>query len=115
MITYTYIMKRTTIFLDEQIERELRAAAEREGRPTAAIVREAVEQYIVAHRRGKATAGFVAVADSGYTDTAERHEELLWTDDQARRGEGARQTGPDATTRRRRARAKRHGRPATKS
>ncbi len=101
-------MKRTTVFFDEQIERELRAAARRENRPAASIVREAVEQYLVAHRPGRSKPGFIAIGDSGCTDTAERHEDLLWADDEAGLKPGARGTGSDATpSRRRQSRGKR--------
>jgi predicted transcriptional regulator len=75
-------MKRTTIFLEEQLERELQALARQRGRPMAGIVREAVEQYVVLARSaaGKAPRGFVALGRSGAGDIAERHEELLWED-----------------------------------
>jgi predicted transcriptional regulator len=73
-------MKRTTIFLEEQLERELHALARRQGRPMAGVVREAVEQYVVSARaaHGESPRGFVALGRSGLHDTAERHEELLW-------------------------------------
>jgi predicted transcriptional regulator len=74
-------MKRTTIFLDEQLERELQALARRQGRPMAGLVREAVEHYVVEAREldGPASRhGFVALGRSGHRDIAERHEELLW-------------------------------------
>ncbi len=78
-------MKRTTVFFDEQIERELKAVARRECRPAASIVREAVEQYIVSHQRGETRRpGFIAIGASGQTETAERHEELLWAEDAGR-------------------------------
>ncbi len=95
-------MKRTTVFFDEQVERELRAAARRERRPAASIVREAVEQYILAHRAvGRRTMGFVAVGGSGRTDTAERSEELLWADgDTEREVDTGRRPSKPATRRR---------------
>jgi len=73
-------MKRTTIFVDEQLERELQALARRQRRPMAAIVREAIEQYVVSARPapGRPAPAFVALGRSGRRDTAERHEELLW-------------------------------------
>jgi hypothetical protein len=74
-------MKRTTVFIDESIEADLHALARRQQRPVAALVREAVEQYVVAGRRaGPARPGFVAIGRSGYGDTAERHEEMLFAD-----------------------------------
>ena len=72
-------MKRTTIFIDPQLERELQALARRSGRPMAALVREAVAQYVAADReRRSSRLGFVAAGRSGRSDIAERHEELLF-------------------------------------
>jgi predicted transcriptional regulator len=72
-------MKRTTLFIDPQLERELQALARRDGRPMAALVREAVAQYVAAAReQGSARLGFIAVGRSGRADIADRHEELLF-------------------------------------
>ena len=72
-------MKRTTIFIEPQLERELQALARRMGRPMAAIVREAVAQYVAADReRRPSRLGFVASGRSGRRDIAERHEDLLF-------------------------------------
>ena len=72
-------MKRTTLFIDPQLERELQALARREGRPMAALVREAVAQYVAAARvRGRGGLGFVAAGRSGRSDIAARHEDLLF-------------------------------------
>ncbi len=72
-------MKRTTIFLDEGTERELHAVAQRQRRPMAAVVREAIERYVVENRaKPGARLGFIAAGRSGRSDTAERHEELLF-------------------------------------
>ncbi len=43
-------MKRTTLFVDEAILLELKGEAEREGRPMAALVREALEAYLADSR-----------------------------------------------------------------
>jgi predicted transcriptional regulator len=88
-------MKRTTIFIDEHLERELQALARRERRPMAGIVREAVEQYVVHARAAapQAHRGFVALGRSGVRDTAERHEDLLWEELRAPGGVGL---GPPA-------------------
>ena len=72
-------MKRTTLFIDPQLERELQALARRDGRPMAALVREAVAQYVAAARvQGSGRLGFVAAGRSGRSDIAERHEDLLF-------------------------------------
>jgi predicted transcriptional regulator len=72
-------MKRTTLFIDPQLERELQALARRDGRPMAALVREAVAQYVAAARdKGRTRPGFIATGRSGRADVADRHEELLF-------------------------------------
>ena len=69
-------MKRTTIFVPEALERDLQLYARRRGQPTAAIVREALAAYI-AHTPTELPS-FAAAFDSGFTDTAENHEEMLF-------------------------------------
>jgi predicted transcriptional regulator len=72
-------MKRTTVFLDERLEHELRLLAREDRRPSAALVREALESYVAKRRRARpARLGFLAVGRSGKSDTAERHEELVF-------------------------------------
>lgn len=88
-------MKRTTMFIDEQLERELQALAKRAGRPVAALVREAVEQYVVAARAERpARLQFIAAGHSGRTDIASRHEDLLFE-----RAGSARSSRPPAGSR----------------
>lgn len=69
-------MKRTTIFIDEGVERELRLVARRRGRSVAAVVRDAIAREVAAEARPSLS--FIGVGDSGRRDVAERHEELLW-------------------------------------
>jgi len=74
-------MKRTTLFLEEATERELRLLAQREKLPVAALVRDALGRYLDEARRGKELRlRFLAAGRSGHHDTAERAEELLWRD-----------------------------------
>ena len=74
------LMKRTTVFVDPA-KRELQALARREGRPMAALVREAMAQGIAAARpKAGSGPGFLAVGRSGRADVAERHEELLFAE-----------------------------------
>ena len=69
--------------MDERLERELQAIARRSGRPIAALVREAVARYVAAARAERpARLGFIAAGRSGRSDTAERHEELLFQSEQ---------------------------------
>lgn len=69
-------MKRTTIFINEGVERELRLVARRRGRSVAAVVRDAIAREIAAEARPPLS--FIGVGDSGRHDVAARHEELLW-------------------------------------
>ena len=71
-------MKRTTIFVPESLERDLQLYAIREGKPTAAIVREALAEYIARRRPAGRLPSFTAAFASGRRDTAARHEELLF-------------------------------------
>lgn len=41
-----YGVERTTIFLPEELQRALREAARREGRPQSALVRDALSAYL---------------------------------------------------------------------
>jgi predicted transcriptional regulator len=74
-------MKRTTIFIDEAMERDLHALAQRKRAPVSALVREALRRYLAEeHRRQKFSLRFLAAGRSGRKDIAERHEQLLWRD-----------------------------------
>jgi hypothetical protein len=67
------------MFLEPGVERDLQLIARREGRSTAAVVREALGAYIAARKSERTRRpGFVAAGRSGVTDTAERHESLLF-------------------------------------
>lgn len=72
-------MKRTTIFIDESLERDLQVLAERQGRSKAAVVRTALERFVRQEKqRAELDLGFVGIGRSGRSDIAERHEEYLW-------------------------------------
>jgi hypothetical protein len=73
-------MKRTTIFVPESLERDLQLYAKREGKAVAAVVREAVAEYIAAGRSRAKLPSFTGAYSGPYTDTAERHEELVFRD-----------------------------------
>lgn len=73
-------MKRTTIFLDEATDRDLKSLAYRRNEPVAQLVREALGRYVVEETAsGPALPSFVGAFASGHSDTAERHEELLFS------------------------------------
>jgi hypothetical protein len=74
-------MKRTTVFLDESLNRDLQTLARQEGRPVASLVREALATYVGSRSPGsRPTPSFTAIGGSGRADVATRHESLLWRD-----------------------------------
>jgi len=80
MYAIIHHMKRTTIFIDEALERDLRAIAERDRLPVSGLVREALGSYVARRKNEGPGLGFVAFGRSGHRDTAEIHEDLLWSD-----------------------------------
>ena len=72
-------MKRTTVFVPEALERDLQLYARRQGKPVAAVFREAVAEYLASRRvSDSGLPSFTAAFDSGHRDTAERHEDILF-------------------------------------
>ena len=71
-------MKRTTIFVPEDLERDLQLYASRDGKPVASLVREALAEYIADRRVTHVLPSFAGQFASGHTDTAERHDALLF-------------------------------------
>ena len=88
-------MRRTTIYLDPELEVLLKMEMLRQKRPMAEIVREAVQAYVAREPR-KAPPGAGAFA-SGRRDTASRVDDVL-----AESGFGA--TGPPSRAARRKTR-----------
>ena len=74
-----YVMKRTTVFLDETLLRNARKLARQQGVPFATVVREALARYVSQPHSGGPPA-FAARFRSGSSDTSERVDELLWKD-----------------------------------
>jgi hypothetical protein len=68
-------MKRTTIYLDPEVEVLLKLEAMRRGEPMAELIRAALRAYL-GSRPSNLPPGAGAF-DSGKSDTAERSEELL--------------------------------------
>lgn len=74
-------MKRTSLFIDEAMERDLHALAERKGAPVSALVRESLRRYLAEkYGRQKFSLRFLGAGRGGRKDVAERHEQLLWQD-----------------------------------
>lgn len=80
---YIYDMKRTTVFLDDQMLRQLRRVAQRKHVSTATLVREAVAHYLAAPIAGAKLPSIAARFASEESDTSERADELLWKDPHA--------------------------------
>ncbi|MFQ6045482.1 MAG: ribbon-helix-helix protein, CopG family [Gemmatimonadales bacterium] len=71
-------MRRTTVFLDEPLLRRLKQRARAEDRSFASLVREALAEYLArGGGSGSSLPGVTGAFESGHSDTAERHEELL--------------------------------------
>lgn len=68
-------MRRTSIYLDADLDLRLKFESRRRGVPMADIVREAVREYLpaAADTRPPGAGAF----ESGRTDTAERAEDVL--------------------------------------
>lgn len=71
-------MKRTTLFMDEAQARELDALAQRERRPKASLVREAIAEYLAHKGRRRELPRFIGAGGSGRPDGAETHERELF-------------------------------------
>jgi len=73
-------MHRTTIFLDDKLQRRLQRLAERRGVSFASVVREALAQYVARPAGSSALPSIAGRFSSGQPDTSERVDELLWRD-----------------------------------
>ncbi len=72
-------MKRTTIFADDSLLDEVKYLAKTKKISVATVVREALVSYLAANKPERTTdLAFIAIGQSGESDIAERHEELLW-------------------------------------
>ena len=70
-------MKRTTIFADEDVLLELKQLARAQSRTMTELVRDALREYIQAHRPKRRRLSFMGIGASGQTDLSERVEEIL--------------------------------------
>jgi hypothetical protein len=67
---------KTTVYLDTDDYRRLKGLGRKRGAPAAALVREAVAEYVVRHAPAKAPKSLGAFS-SGRRDLSERAEDLL--------------------------------------
>lgn len=74
-------MKRTTVFLDEALLKRLKQVSRSEGKSFAAVVREAVAQYVASRglKRGKLPS-IAGMGNSGRSDISSHVDDFLWTD-----------------------------------
>lgn len=80
-MTYTHQVKRTQIYIDEDLDRRLRAAAAAEGRSAASLVRDAVRRYLGGRDDVPGPDPFLAVAGSvagGPRDAALNHDRYIY-------------------------------------
>jgi hypothetical protein len=73
-------MRRTSLFLDERLLSQLKRAADKRGVSVAKLVREAVAAYLVEQPAAVRVPSIAGQFGSGHDDTAERADELLWSD-----------------------------------
>ena len=69
-------MRRTTILADPRILTELEQLARAQGRPTAHLIREAMERYVASERQPHTLPAFVGIG-RGPGEVAMRDEEIL--------------------------------------
>jgi metal-responsive CopG/Arc/MetJ family transcriptional regulator len=72
-----YVMKRTTVFLDDKLLREAQRYARRTGTSFATVVREALARYLAQPNAGSLPS-IAGRFSSGTKDTASRTDEILW-------------------------------------
>ncbi|MEQ1895870.1 MAG: hypothetical protein ABL971_00625 [Vicinamibacterales bacterium] len=99
-------MKRTTVFVPEQVEQDLHHYARQDNRPTASLVREALEEYVARRRQPPSLPSFAAQFASGHAGTAEDTDAILFKalsphGDQLKRKATARTRATTATKSRR--------------
>lgn len=71
-------MKRTTVFLDEKLLRQLKKLAQRRNVSFASLVREAIATYVAEPASAGAVPSVAGRFASGAADTSERVDALLW-------------------------------------
>ena len=70
-------MRRTTVFADEDVLRELREIAKRENLKLSDVIRKALQDYVSRRRPRRTRLSLVGVGRSGRRDVADHAEELL--------------------------------------
>jgi len=88
-MTYDVFMKRTTMFLTDDLERKLQEVALRLKRPQAEVVREALAEYLYAHDKPwPSSVGLGANSDPSVTsDNIKEWVRDRWRRDELERDE----------------------------
>jgi len=70
-------MRRTTIFVDEDVLRRLREIAKRENMTMSDAIRAALDRYVSRRQPKRARLSLIGIGRSGRRDVAEHAEDLL--------------------------------------
>ena len=76
-------MRRTSLFLDDQLIKRMQKLARSRGVSFATVVREALAQYAAEAEPASGVPSIAGRFSSGVSDTSERVDELLWRDPHA--------------------------------
>lgn len=71
-------MKRTTIFVGEELLNSLKHIANEEGISVAEAIRQALYRFVEQRQRPRKRLSIIGIGRSGRKDISERCEELLW-------------------------------------
>lgn len=85
---YTALMKRTQIYLDQDLDARLRVVAAEEGRSAAAVIRDALRTYLAGRRSAVAADPFLELAGAfagGPRDASTEHDRYLYGERARRR------------------------------
>jgi metal-responsive CopG/Arc/MetJ family transcriptional regulator len=70
-------MKRTTMFVEDDVLKKLSDIAKRENCTLAEVTRKALKEYVSRRTRKRSRLSLIGIGKSGRKDVAERAEELL--------------------------------------
>jgi len=71
------IMRRTTVFADDDVLKKLQQIAKRENSTVAEVTRKALDEYVSRRRPKRSRLSLIGIGRSGRKDVAQRSEELL--------------------------------------
>jgi metal-responsive CopG/Arc/MetJ family transcriptional regulator len=72
-------MKRTTVFADDEVLRQLREIAKREKVTVSELTRKALRQFVARRQFRRSRLSLARIGRSGRKDVAERAEEIVRT------------------------------------